>query len=492
MRKERDTFTTSEMEARLVQKPTRRSFKDLEGWMVGKLTVHGWAGITGNANFWWCSCSCGEKYFKVRSDSLQKGVTTSCGCAYENNGATLPKDNDWFQEKLPHFTVTSDYKGFNHPVKITCKYCGVVYDLDKAMNAVQRSCTCNRATAIKRAEVFKSLGYTLMDEAVIISGTTYLYSVQCDTCKLESRSPVSRAKRCPCHLGIEEPCSVYILTSATKPYVKIGKSLDPESRVQGINKSGAEDFEIAHLEWVSGEKCAYLLENHLHSTYGGRNLDDRPGYSGDTEIFHTTLEEVLAYLKSIERSLKHLRKGITPPGWEKSKKLPNVPVWSFEFDGHWYPNLKYFWQQYGYPDRLYTTEFLLENFTTHQEVYEWVHKGLHTQFGISYDEYQARLRASGISTETVRSRVQSGWTFEVALDTPLQRIRKVYYNGELLTVKAFFEQFGLKSTVCTEYRREYCGDIPFVEAMVKTLRHFNVNHITESDITPYCIGCVAL
>lgn len=490
MRKERDTFTTSEMEARLVQKPTRRSFKDLEGRVVGKLTVHGWAGIEQGVNWWWCSCECGEKYFKIRSDSLQKAVTTSCGCAYENNGGDRHKGKEWFQEKLPHFNVTSSYLGYNYPVQITCKYCGEIYELDRAINAVQRRCQCQDATHIKREEIFTALGYTLLQrEPTIRPGRDYSYKVQCRACKLERLLTVTEARRCPCYLGVESPCAVYILTSPSKPYVKIGKALDPVARLYSINQSGAIDFEIAYVEWVSGEKCAYALESHLHTTFGGRNTDDRPGYSGDTEIFDATVEEVVKHLHGIEQSLKFLRKGITPPEWDKKvKPLPQVPEWSFEFDNHWYPSLRYFWKQYGYRERVTTVQFIVENFTNHADVYEWVYKGFHTQFGMGYDEYLARLTSSGISSETVRNRVQGGWDFETALDTPLQRVRKVYYNGQLLSIKAFFEQFGLKGTSCTNYRRREHADTPFVEGVIKTLQHFGVNHITENDVIPYQKG----
>lgn len=486
MRKERETFTTSEMEARLVQKPTRRNFKDLEGMVVGKLTVHGWAGLSGKDNYWWCSCSCGERYFKIRSSSLQRGVTTSCGRAYENNGGDRHKGKEWFQDKLPHFIVTSSYWGYNHPVQITCKYCGEIYELDRAINAIQRSCHCQRAIDFKREEVFASLGYTSINgERVAQRGKGYAYRVQCNTCKLERLLTLDGAKRCPCHLGIESPCAVYVLTSPSKPYVKIGKALDPESRLLSINQSGAEDFQIAHVEWVSGEKCAYALESHLHTTFGGRNTDYRPGFSGDTEIFKTTVREVVKHLQEIEHSLKFLRKGVTPPEWTEKVKLPPVMEWSFEFDGYWYPSLKYFWKQYGYSDKVNNTEFLLENFTTHAEVYEWVNRGFHTQFGMPYNEYQDRLASSGVTSETVRNRVQGGWDFETALDTPLQRVRKVYYKGQLLSIKEFFEQFNLRGASCTAYRRREHADTPFIEGMIKTLQHFGINHITEDDIIPY-------
>lgn len=68
------------------EKPTRKSFKDLEGMVFGRLKVIDYAGsrIEGiksikRVYYWNCKCVCG-KYKSVCSRNLKAKNTSSCGC----------------------------------------------------------------------------------------------------------------------------------------------------------------------------------------------------------------------------------------------------------------------------------------------------------------------------------------------------------------------------------------------------------------------------
>jgi len=62
-------------------KPTSHRFKDIEGLTFGRLTVLGIIARRGKKNtiLWLCECSCGG-FAKTPADSLQTGITQSCGC----------------------------------------------------------------------------------------------------------------------------------------------------------------------------------------------------------------------------------------------------------------------------------------------------------------------------------------------------------------------------------------------------------------------------
>lgn len=57
------------------------SFIDLTGKVFNRLTVEkrGPNTISNNTTQWWCKCTCGVTKL-IRSDSLTKGLTLSCGC----------------------------------------------------------------------------------------------------------------------------------------------------------------------------------------------------------------------------------------------------------------------------------------------------------------------------------------------------------------------------------------------------------------------------
>ena len=62
-----------------MRKPTRRDFIDMEGFVVGQLTVKSYFGKVGRNSIWICECSCGA-ITKVMGHHLRSKKTKSCGC----------------------------------------------------------------------------------------------------------------------------------------------------------------------------------------------------------------------------------------------------------------------------------------------------------------------------------------------------------------------------------------------------------------------------
>lgn len=470
----KDFVSEATMKEQIVQKPTRKSFRDLEGMVVGHITVGGWAGIIKGENYWWCKCDCGPYWFKVRSYSLLAGATTSCGCAYANNGKSTQRSAKWFESKLQGWHLIGEYKGYNHPIQIACDTCGETRSISKAANAMHQSCNCSRKVDQKREEIFRSYGFRLLEGHIEVENRNRKkYLCECMNCKIQQYLSTTEVRKCPCHLGIEDPCAVYVLTSPTKSFIKIGKALNPEHRVKSINKSGAVDFEIAHIEWVSGEHCAYILESFLHAQFGGKDYDFRPGFSGDTEIFQKSLKDVKRVLAKIAFSLEKLRKGVVPPDLRRVKRLPELSEWSFEFDGYWYPCISYLWKLFGYKRNPMNTEETLATFSTHEEISKWVERGVWTKYGVSYADYCAIIKDLGVSHETIRDRlINKGWSWERAISTPIQKIKNVLYKGERMTVAAFFRLHNIPAKAANSYKCKLA--LPPVEAIIKTAEHFGV------------------
>ena len=60
--------------------PNSKIFKNLTGFLFGKLTVIGFSGANGNSvSYWFCRCSCGN-ITNVAGSSLSRGYSNSCGC----------------------------------------------------------------------------------------------------------------------------------------------------------------------------------------------------------------------------------------------------------------------------------------------------------------------------------------------------------------------------------------------------------------------------
>lgn len=69
------------MKIEIIEKPIRKTFKDLEGQTFNRLLVIAYAGKRGHNQMWYCKCSCpDETITKVTASHLTSGHTESCGC----------------------------------------------------------------------------------------------------------------------------------------------------------------------------------------------------------------------------------------------------------------------------------------------------------------------------------------------------------------------------------------------------------------------------
>lgn len=425
----KNQFTLSERLENTLPPPTSGS---LIGKKFGKLTVVGYVDYTKENKFSkrkrhvWVECDCGESNKLVDKGSLTRGATTSCGCNYQNNGATIPLDKTWYEDKVKdRFYVIGDYYGYNNNVKVCCIHCDEVQEsLAKSLAFLSCSkCSLQESTS---ARYMKDNGFTLVE------GETNTYN--CKHCNIDRHVVSTLGYKCPCLRDIESPVSVYLLSSPTKPYVKIGKAINPYQRLTEINKSGGDDFEVVKYWWVSGDKCAYLLESHLHKKHGGKGALEREGFSGDTEIFNVSVDEVVAYMKSINKSLKSLRKGVVPPNLQEMKvrfKLPTkLQDYSFDFDGYHYPSPAAFWQGWlGLYENRYNLQGTLEFLDFHKTHYNVLNQGVWNSWGYTYSEYIDRLLSTNLSHKTVAYRAGKGIPYDEILNNPLEKANWLYIDG---------------------------------------------------------------
>lgn len=62
-----------------INRPKKTTAIDMQGEVVGRLTVVAFAGHRDKCRVWECSCSCGGSNI-VKTTLLRRGITTSCGC----------------------------------------------------------------------------------------------------------------------------------------------------------------------------------------------------------------------------------------------------------------------------------------------------------------------------------------------------------------------------------------------------------------------------
>ena len=398
--------------------------RNLIGKTFGKLTVRSYVTrVNGKTpTHCWCECECGAKYKSIARGSLTRGATTSCGCNYKGNGATVAKDIHWYQDKVKdRYKLIGNYLGYNSSVTVACTTCGDELEGLAKSIAFLPCPSCKSGVNVFTEAVYNK-GFDVVDY------DTKLCS--CQHCKIERVINNIEECDCPCRRDVEDPVAVYILTSPTKEYLKIGKAVNPTKRVKDINNSGGEDFIVAKTYWVSGEKCAYLLESHLHNKFGGKNQIERQGFSGDTEIFNTTLDSVKAYVRHISKKMKHLRKGVTPPEWLSSYvyKIPDkVSDYSIDFDGFHYPTLASFWRWYSLSEgRNYqdTLKFL----DLHKTHFNIRNQGVWNNWGLSYTEYCERLLKTNCGHKTIVARLGGGEHIDYALSRNIERPSHLYID----------------------------------------------------------------
>lgn len=459
------------------EKPERQSFIDLEGLTINQITVLKWAENNSGRNKWWCQCSCNaDNYFMVDASTLQKGITKSCGCAYKSNGGNTAMSLEDFQSTVSRWKVIT-YSGHNYPSDCECLSCSNKITFNTARSALLNYCEkCNTNVEDKRHAYWSELGYTEIKD-----NEDYSYDIVCNNCGLGyEASRATNIERCACsNKSDKDAVGVYILSSATKPYIKIGKSVDPYSRCRNINSSGGDDFRVDHIEYVRGEKCAYAIEHWLHVKLGGKDSDTRPGFSGDTEIFHSGVDEAIKVLETIRPTLHIMKEEMSEP---RKCILPEVSQHSIEFNGSWYPSLiymsKYLQVPYDwlsshiketdltekqlYGKYIFSKEnfFTFHGFTGENEINLWLNKEHKT----SWDRVKVQMERHGDNL----------WA---AMKKGSQNIIKHSINGEVKRNSDWYRHFNLNPRKASSFMSKH-------QCFKKTLEHFNID-TTNLQIEPF-------
>ena len=313
--------------------PTRKSFLDLTGKVIDKLTVIGFYGWNEKGSqFWWCECSCEDgKYFKVNATSLKKNVTKSCGCNYKNNGKRGSYEVDSksvASGRLSEHLTFESYEGWNYPCAISCKLCHKVTSFSKANNA--RGFQCCKDSVFDTLDTnLNKYNYSYLGNGV----------ASCNSCGLEQKQQNVK-DFCGCNNLPEskEPCAVYFLQEEANPWIKIGKGLLPEDRRYNINRSAKSvgySFPVVSKQvWVDGEKAAYRLEGMLHRFFKDSKVT-LPKFDGYDEVFKVTLEDCEKYLDDNKTVIdKVVLKDYTPP--LKIQLTEHTINQSIEWCGSWY------------------------------------------------------------------------------------------------------------------------------------------------------------
>lgn len=335
----KEFFTYEYHKANIVEKPRRNNFRDLTDIKVGKLTVLNYSGIIKKINYWWCRCECDDnKYFRVASQSLIKGITRSCGCNYKTNSNGAVMSMEEASTLTTGFTF-KDFRGWNKQCVCTCNTCGKTYSFNKAYSARQTLC-CNRNTQL--GNILQKLDYTQIDNTTI----------NCNKCNSNYPIPDNRGllRGCPCDTGIDNPVGVYILEDALLGFCKIGKAKVPSDRCKEVITSASRNtqfnFIVKHVYWVSGEASAYYLESVLHREFKDtRTVFD---FDGGTEVFEIVSEDILHHVdNNLQGLLSNLQTGNVP---EKEVRIPKTYTYTgFEYNNCWYPSKTYFSQYHKIP-----------------------------------------------------------------------------------------------------------------------------------------------
>lgn len=149
------------------------NFKDLTGKRFGSLVVINRSGtdVQGSA-MWLCRCDCGDTK-SIRSPSLVRGATSSCGCkqgglVLPNHGAKFNRHYDAYKRgaNKRSYSFELSPEEFRNIIDKPCKYCGEIDGLwsgvDRLDNSIGYTVTnsvpcckfCNQAKHTNSVEYF--------------------------------------------------------------------------------------------------------------------------------------------------------------------------------------------------------------------------------------------------------------------------------------------------------------------------------------------------
>ncbi len=317
------------------QVPTRKSFTDLTGETFGKVSVVSWAGINKYGdwkkvrNVWWCKCSCEETdYFLVDKASLQKGLTTSCGCNYKNNnsgGGDRSSIEEASNALLPNYEVLS-YRGRKRPCKVKCNDCKEVRNFDTFYSAQQRGvwCSCKDRDNIVK-DIAESVNYTFVRR--LPNNKMEASCNNCGSLRSAYTSTSCWVDECPCKYDVDmednKPSCVYFNIDEYNPsYYKIGKADEPYSRLNkvmsSVKKEGYGDkhkFKVKHVKWFANKYVALQVESMYHqwlkdkAVYGFKGTKDtNKVFDGCTELFDVSKEDIEEFNKIYKTTVDYFEK----------------------------------------------------------------------------------------------------------------------------------------------------------------------------------------
>lgn len=122
------------------EKPTRKSFVDLEGKKFEMLEILGYMGTDGSSHLWHVKCDCGNTKV-MKGEGIRRGLTKSCGCLRKNNGGNTPITQEQAESLCPHIKFI-EYKGMKQPAIYVCIYCNKQGETHLANNLRNYKCDC--------------------------------------------------------------------------------------------------------------------------------------------------------------------------------------------------------------------------------------------------------------------------------------------------------------------------------------------------------------
>lgn len=428
------------------EKPTRKSFVDLEGKRFGMLTVLGYKGRDNKKqHLWHVQCDCGNDKVIIEA-GMRAGATNSCGCLRKNNGGRVALTQEQAEQLCPKVKFI-EYKGMKHPATFKCVDCGKEGYAILANSLRDYKCECQTTGAeLKRTELFKAKGFTLLKSE---GWHNRKHTIRCDYCETESvyHGTLEYIDECKCRLDVksEEPSAIYCLYNNTDNYIKVGKSITPVKRQGEINSSresiGLVPMEIYKIVWVVSEKAAYYLESLYHNKHKEYRLylDD---WTGSTETFSLGVDSFDKFIEDHDRLISKLKTD-EPPKYT----LQYSPYYeSYEIDGMWYPSKKSICDTLGISmvrvnSYLSGKQTMYEILNPHQICYNGVCDT--TLSGLCL---KLKISAHAINKRTNRGAGLEDAISDVLSSPPPERVRMVMVDGVKMKLKDLWRMFGIDNT----------------------------------------------